>query len=98
MDDTKRPHRPNLRRANAAEYLRDRYGLRCSAATLKKYATRGGGPRFYRVNRTALYPFEELDRWAVQKLGALQAHASDRTHGDAMTDFEDTSASAPALN
>lgn len=88
----------NLRRESAAEYLRERYGLRCSATTLKKYATRGGGPRFHRVNRTALYPTSELDRWAVQKLGPLQAGVPDRPHGAAITELDGASASAPALN
>ncbi|MGP9814433.1 hypothetical protein ACTZWT_23215 [Rhodopseudomonas sp. NSM] len=95
--DAKRLSTENLRRESAAEYLRERYGLRCSATTLKKYATAGGGPRFHRVNRTALYPIAELDRWAVQKLGPLRARASDRPHSEAIAEF-DNSAGAPALN
>jgi hypothetical protein len=95
VDSTKRSDKQNLRRDHAAEYLQHRYGLRCSAATLKKYATRGYGPRFHRVNRTVLYPIYELDRWAVQRLGPLQAGAVDRAPGDFETA---TSAPAPALN
>lgn len=94
MDDPKLPSTTNLRRASAAAYLRERYGLRCAATTLKKYASRGGGPRFHRVNRTALYPLAELDRWAAQKLGPLHGHAADRGPGD----FETTGAAAAALN
>lgn len=95
MEGQARSTSQNLRRESAAEYLRDRYGLRCSATTLKKYACRGGGPRFHRVNRTALYPLAELDRWAAQKMGPLQGHAADR----AANDFDTTTgAAAPALN
>lgn len=88
----------NLRRSSAAEYLRDRYGMRCSATTLKKYATVGGGPRFHRVNRTAIYPIAELDRWAVQKLGPLQAHTVDCARTEAIGKSDDGTAAAAALN
>ncbi|MBB1093880.1 hypothetical protein HUU61_21620 [Rhodopseudomonas palustris] len=99
MDETKRLNKPNLRRDRAAAYLQERYGLRCSATTLKKYATVGGGPRFHRVNRTAIYPITELDRWATQKLGPLQSRASDRPRSETITEFDNsTSAGAPALN
>ncbi|UYO55713.1 hypothetical protein [Rhodopseudomonas palustris] len=94
MDSTKHSDKQNLRRASAAAYLRERYGLRCAATTLKKYASRGGGPRFHRVNRTALYPLAELDRWAAQKLGPLHGCAADRAPGD----FDTTGAAAAALN
>lgn len=93
--DAKRPSTQNLRRESAAAYLRECYGLRCSAATLKKYACRGGGPAYHRVNKTALYPLAELDKWATQKLGPLHRSAADRAPGDFETA---TSASAPALN
>ncbi|WP_207803124.1 hypothetical protein [Rhodopseudomonas palustris] len=93
--DTNCSSTKNLRRDRAAAYLRERYGLRCAATTLKKYASRGGGPRFHRVNRTALYPLAELDKWAAQKLGPLHGHAADR----ASNDFDTTTgAAAPALN
>lgn len=61
--------KPRLRRWEAADYLRIKHGIEVAAATLAKWATLGGGPAYQRVNRTPLYPRDELDRWAVQKLG-----------------------------
>jgi hypothetical protein len=37
---------PNMRRAEAARYIRETYGIPCAPATLAKYACVGGGPAY----------------------------------------------------
>ena len=63
--------KPRLRRWEASEYLECVHGLTIAPATLAKLASIGGGPGFHRVGRIPLYPCEELDRWAVEKLGRV---------------------------
>lgn len=59
-----------IRRAEAGEYLRGRYGFG-SAKTLAKLATTGGGPDiFYAGRRVPLYTHEKLDAWAQSKISA----------------------------
>lgn len=55
-------------RADAATYLRDRYGIRCSRQTLAKYACVGGGPSYRLIGRTPVYPETGLDAWALARL------------------------------
>lgn len=69
--------KPRLRRWEATEYLDHVYGLRIAASTLAKMVTTGGGPAFNRGGRVPLYPREELDRWATQRLGRLVRSSSD---------------------
>lgn len=71
----------NLRRTEASCYLREVYGIPCAPATLNKMASTGGGPRYHKVNRTALYPVAELDAWAMEKLGPLHSSSSNHAHG-----------------
>jgi len=61
--------KPRLRRWEAADYLRIVHGIEIAAATLAKWASIGGGPAYQKVNRTPLYPRDELDAWAAEKLG-----------------------------
>ncbi|MFZ6762123.1 hypothetical protein [Pseudoroseomonas sp. WGS1072] len=68
---------PNLRRWEASEYLYLTRGWKIAPATLAKLVTEGGGPPFFKVNRTPLYPKVELDRWADEKLGKLRTSSSD---------------------
>jgi hypothetical protein len=35
--------------------------------------------RYHTVNRSVLYPVDELDAWAMEKLGSLHSSSSDRT-------------------
>jgi len=59
-----------LRRAEAAEYIRQTYAIPCATATLAKYACLGGGPLFRKVGaRIVLYEIDDLDKWANEKLG-----------------------------
>ena len=52
-----------LRRAEAAEFLRQ-HGYPISKATLNKKATVGGGPSFTRWSRFPLYDPVDLLAWA----------------------------------
>jgi hypothetical protein len=56
----------NMRRAEAANYLRGAHGLPCSPATLAKYACRGGGPAFRKLPISSR---DELDSWAERRFG-----------------------------
>jgi hypothetical protein len=58
--ETNRP----LRRAEASEYLRARYGIDHSPQYLAKLAITGGGPRFHKVRRTPIYLISYLDEYA----------------------------------
>jgi len=58
-----------MRRADAARYLRDNYGIPCVATTLAKYACVGNGPVFRKAGKFPVYSREDLDAWASQRLG-----------------------------
>ena len=68
---------PNMRRADAARYLRDVHGIPIAAATLAKwFVTRSDGPPAYKAGRVPLYPRAELDAWAARRLGPLRSSTS----------------------
>jgi hypothetical protein len=58
-------------RPAAAEYLRARWGLRCSAATLAKLAVLGGGPEYRKAGRFPVYEIAALDAYAKAKLSPM---------------------------
>jgi hypothetical protein len=58
-----------LRRKEAAEFVRDNWGLPCAAQTLAKLAVVGGGPVFRKAGRYPLYSPEDLDSWAKGRIG-----------------------------
>jgi hypothetical protein len=66
-----------LRRKPAADYLNDIWGLPTKASTLAKVAVLGGGPAFHSAGRIPLYAIEELDRFALAKLGKPRRSTSD---------------------
>jgi hypothetical protein len=68
---------PYLRRAQAAEYVRARWGLPCACQTLAKLAVIGGGPVFRKAGRYPLYRLEDLDGWAAAKIGHPRTSTSD---------------------
>lgn len=69
--------KPPLRRWEASRYLRDRFGIELTPSTLAKIACLGSdGPPFYRAGRTPLYPVQELDQWAIARLGPLRRNTS----------------------
>jgi hypothetical protein len=57
-----------LRRRAAGEYLKSRYGFG-SEKTLAKLACLGGGPIFRKAANAAIYAPEDLDAWALSKIG-----------------------------
>jgi hypothetical protein len=61
------PH--NMRRADAARYIREIYGIPCVATTLAKYACIGNGPVFRKAGKFPLYSRDDLDTWARSRLG-----------------------------
>lgn len=65
-----------LRRKNAAEYLKEKYGFG-SERTLAKLACLGGGPAFRKAGSIVLYEQEKLDEWALAHIGPSQLSTSD---------------------
>jgi hypothetical protein len=65
-----------LRRKNAGDYLKTKYGFG-SEKTLAKLACVGGGPTFHKAGPAALYEPAALDEWALSKIGAPQRSTSD---------------------
>jgi hypothetical protein len=66
-----------LRRAEAAAYVQATYGFPCSRQWLAKLAVIGGGPVYRKAGRTPIYAPEDLDAWAVARIGAPQRSTSD---------------------
>jgi hypothetical protein len=56
-----------LRRKDAAQYLKTKYG-HGSPRTLAKLACLGGGPEMVYVGRHPLYTEQALDAWALSKM------------------------------
>ena len=61
----------------ASSYLAAIHGLTVAMRTLDKYRSVGGGPRFQKFNRSALYHRDDLDTWALKKLGDAKASTSE---------------------
>lgn len=80
MPATNPNHPPKLlRRDEASNYLVTVWKFKCSTGTLAKMATIGGGPKYHKQGRTPLYPIQELDLWAQNKLGVLRETTEDGT-------------------
>ena len=67
----------NMRRAEAARYIRENHGIPCSPATLAKYACLGGGPPFRKAGKFPIYSRKDLEAWANQRLGKLVRSTSE---------------------
>jgi hypothetical protein len=61
----------------AAVYLEAAHGLTVAMRTLDKYRSVGGGPKFQKFNRSALYHRDDLDAWAIEKLGNAKSSTSE---------------------
>ncbi len=74
-----------LRRADAAKYIREQWGIPCAARTLAKIAcVSSDGPEMHYAGRVPLYTPKSLDAWAVKKIGPARYSTSDhRTAGPA---------------
>lgn len=58
-----------LRRREAGKHLYDTYGFG-SFSMLSQLACVGGGPKYHRLGpKTIIYLIEDLDAWALEKLG-----------------------------
>jgi hypothetical protein len=53
-------------RTEASAYLGTR-GIKCSAATLAKFASVGGGPEMVKFGGRVLYTTDALDRWIAHR-------------------------------
>jgi hypothetical protein len=60
-----------LRSADASRYLEEKYAIRAKPATLAKYRSVGGGPRFRYEGRFPLYSVADLDAWARERIGPV---------------------------
>ena len=69
--------RLNMRRVEAARYIRQIHGIPCSQATLAKYAWNGAGPTFRKAGKFPIYSRDDLDAWANQRLGKLVRSTSE---------------------
>ncbi|ATQ67350.1 MULTISPECIES: hypothetical protein [Methylosinus] len=65
-----------LRRKQAGEYLKTRYGFG-SEKSLAKLATVGGGPAFHKAGVACLYEPAALDDWARSKIGPAHRSTSE---------------------
>lgn len=65
-----------LRRADAALYVRETWGIPCSTKWLAKLAVVGGGPIFRKAGRFPLYAASDLDVWAEARIGAPRRSTS----------------------
>jgi hypothetical protein len=65
-----------IRRAEAAVYLKSRYGIG-SKATLAKLACLGGGPVFRLIGKIPVYQLADLDEWAQSRITAPRRSTSD---------------------
>ena len=65
------------RRAQAAQYLRDRWGIPCSAGTLANLAVSGTGPLYRLAGRFPVYAESDLDAWAQERLSTRRRSTQD---------------------
>lgn len=71
-----------MRRADAARYIRESYGIPCAAPTLAKYACVGGGPVFRKAGKFPIYSRDDLDAWANQRTSQRVSSTSElKGHG-----------------
>jgi hypothetical protein len=65
-----------LRRAEAANYIQQKFGFPCSRQWLAKLAVTGGGPVYRKAGRTPIYAPPELDQWAEGRIGEARRSTS----------------------
>src|SRR3546814_14695478 len=76
-------------RKRASFYLRATFDLPTTPASLATMATRGGGPRFFRIGKYARYRRRDLDEWELKRFSVLMDSTSTRDGArlDAFFDF-----------
>jgi hypothetical protein len=65
-----------LSRAQAADYIKERYGLPAAKSTLGKLASLGGGPIYRLFCGRAVYTRPDLDAWVAKKLSPPRCSTS----------------------
>jgi hypothetical protein len=80
FDMQSQPVPSNMRRADAARYIRETHGIPCAPATLAKYACLGGGPTFRKAGKFPIYARADLDAWADLRL-SKPVHATSELLG-----------------
>lgn len=83
MTDAKR----YLRREDAAQHVRDTWGIPCSTNWLAKLACVGGGPTFRMAGRFPIYAPVDLNFWAAARISDPRRSTSEapvfpRNRGD----------------
>lgn len=68
-----------LRRAEAAQYLQERYGA-YTIQSLAVLACHGGGPVFLKMGKFPLYKPADLDAWAKSRMTRRVAHNGELTN------------------
>lgn len=66
-----------MRRKVASEYLLEEHGVSLSPATLAKLAVVGGSPPFFKDGPFPIYDRDNLDAFAIARLGPLRSSTSD---------------------
>ncbi len=66
-----------LRRKAASEYLQAKYGFGGGSTLAKLACVSSDGPRYRNAGRAVLYTPDDLDTWALAKIGAPQRSTSD---------------------
>jgi hypothetical protein len=81
--------RRNYRRHEAAAYIREKYNVPCTTATLATIFSRGRGPRAFLFGRIPIYPEEGLDEWVEARMGAPVRSTSEARNLAARADAQD---------
>jgi hypothetical protein len=66
---SKQDFAPRVRRRVASEYLWEVWGIEIAPNTLAKKAVEGGGPVYHKYGPWPLYETDDLDSYALAKLG-----------------------------
>ena len=66
-----------LRRKEAAAYLERTWGMTVAPASLAKYVTVGGGPRYQKLGKFAVYEPVDLDQWATDRLSPKASNSTE---------------------
>ena len=68
-----------MRRAEAAAFIRETFGVSCCASTLAKLAVNGGGPEYQKFGRFPLYTPSACRSWVESKLSRRVTSTSELT-------------------
>jgi hypothetical protein len=66
-----------MRRKKTAEYVREVHFQPLEESTLATMATRGGGPPYHKIGSVVLYDRDDVDTWALERLGRAVSSTSE---------------------